>query len=94
MSSAEEFQNVMNLLVQTSLVSNEKGRQEFVELAIDQAELNHELDPLDKDNDTIDRIICCIRVALPYISVSILFVSYQLFLKFYDKKNDFEILLT
>lgn len=47
------------------------GQQELVQIAAEQAELDQDFDPLDKENNQTDRLITCIKLTLPLFSVSI-----------------------
>lgn len=73
--TAEEFQTCMNILATTKLVTTPKGRSELVALAIEQAELYTEEEPLIIEDEHVERYILCATQALPYFSVNLSFGS-------------------
>jgi hypothetical protein len=76
--TADEFHNLMELLGWTRLGHTVSGQQELVDIVAEQAEINQNFDPKDVENDNVDRLIQCVRHALPYFSV-ILYLIYSLF---------------
>jgi len=67
--TADEFHNLMELLGWTALGHTVSGQQELVDIVADQAEINQNFDPKDPENDNVDRLIQCVKHALPYFSV-------------------------
>jgi len=67
--TADEFHNLMELLGWTVLGHTVSGQQELVDIVADQAEINQNFDPKDPENDNVDRLIQCVKHALPYFSV-------------------------
>jgi len=67
--TADEFHNLMELLGWTALGRTVSGQQELVDIVADQAEINQSFDPKDPENDNVDRLIQCVKHALPYFSV-------------------------
>lgn len=59
----------MELLGWTALAHTVSGQQELVDIVADQAEINQNFDPKDPENDNVDRLIQCVKHALPYFSV-------------------------
>lgn len=68
--TADEFQICMNLLASTKWGSGVKGHSELVALAVEQAELNAEEEPIIIEDEHVERYILCATHALPYFSVS------------------------
>lgn len=60
----------MHILESTKLGKTVSGHGELVELAIEQAEINSEIDPIIIEDEAVDRYILCATNALPYFSVS------------------------
>lgn len=60
----------MNILSSTKLVTTPKGHSELVALAVEQAELNTEEEPVIIEDEHVERYILCANQALPYFSVS------------------------
>lgn len=67
--TADEFQICMNLLASTKLGSTSKGQGELVALAVEQAELNSEEEPIIILDEHVERYILCATHSLPYFSV-------------------------
>jgi hypothetical protein len=67
--TADEFHNLMELLGWTRLGHTVSGQQELVDIVAEQAEINQNFDPKDIENDNVDRLIQCVKHALPYFSV-------------------------
>jgi hypothetical protein len=67
--TADEFHNIMELLGWTRLGHTVSGQQELVDIVAEQAEINQNFDPKDVENDNVDRLIQCVKHALPYFSV-------------------------
>lgn len=68
--SADEFQICINILSTTKLGTTPKGHSELVQLIIDQAELNADVDAILIEDEVVERYIQCATTALPYFSVS------------------------
>ncbi|PSN40191.1 Apoptosis inhibitor 5 [Blattella germanica] len=66
--TADEFHNLMELLGWTRLGHSVSGQQELVDIVAEQAEINQNFDPKDIENDNVDRLIQCVKHALPYFS--------------------------
>lgn len=63
----------MELLGSTKLGKSISGYQELVDLVAEQVELDHPFSPgADEESELLDRLINCVRHALPYFSVSTL----------------------
>jgi hypothetical protein len=77
--TADEFHNLMELLGWTRLGHIVSGQQELVDIVAEQAEINQNFDPKDVENDNVDRLIQCVKHALPYFSV----ILYPFFLYFF-----------
>ncbi|XP_055295785.1 apoptosis inhibitor 5 homolog [Sitodiplosis mosellana] len=69
--TADEFQNCMNILASTKLSTTPKGQSELVALAVEQAELNTEEEPVIIEDEHVERYILCATHALPYFSTQI-----------------------
>ena len=67
--TADEFHNLMELLGWTALGHTVSGQQELVDIVAVHAEINQNFDPKDPENDNVDRLIQCVKHALPYFSV-------------------------
>ncbi|KAK6626015.1 hypothetical protein RUM43_006319 [Polyplax serrata] len=78
--TANEFNVLMELLGSTKLGKSISGHQELVDLVAEQVELDHPFSPgVDEESELLDRLINCVRHALPYFSSQInssRFVSY------------------
>lgn len=62
----------MELLGSTKLGKSISGHQELVDLVAEQVELDHPFSPgADEESELLDRLINCVRHALPYFSVSL-----------------------
>lgn len=59
----------MTILGSTKLGKTITGHAELVSLAVEQAELGAEIDPVTLEDETIERFIQCATHALPYFSV-------------------------
>ncbi|XP_067000689.1 apoptosis inhibitor 5 isoform X2 [Anabrus simplex] len=66
--TADEFHYLMDILGWTRLGQTVSGQQELVDLVAEQADINQDFDPKDVENDNVDRLIQCVRQALPYFS--------------------------
>lgn len=66
--TAEEFINLMPFLISTRICNTFTGQQELVDIAGDQAEIEAQFDPLDKESNNVDRLITCIKLVLPFFS--------------------------
>lgn len=66
--TAEEFHLLMELLNGTRLGKTISGQKELVDIAADQAELDQPFNPSDPDNESYDRLVNCVKHALPYFS--------------------------
>ncbi|KDR14692.1 Apoptosis inhibitor 5, partial [Zootermopsis nevadensis] len=78
--TADEFHNIMELLGWTRLGHSVTGQQELVDIVAEQAEINQNFDPKDVENDNVDRLIQCVKHALPYFSSQVdsaRFVAYM-----------------
>lgn len=70
--TANEFNSLMELLGTTRLGKTISGHQELVDLVAEQVELDQPFSPgVDEETELLDRLINCVRYALPYFSVSI-----------------------
>lgn len=67
--TGEEFVLLMRLVSGLRVLQTVNGRQQLVELVVDQAFLEQALNPADPD--TVDRLLQCTRQALPLFSVSV-----------------------
>lgn len=72
--TGEEFVLLMRLVSGLRVLQTVNGRQQLVELVVEQAFLEQALNPADPD--TVDRLLQCTRQALPLFSVSIANVCY------------------
>lgn len=69
--TANEFNVLMELLGTTRLGKTISGHQELVDLVAEQVELDQPFNPgADEEAELLDRLINCVRHALPYFSVS------------------------
>ena len=66
--TGEEFVLLMRILSGLKNLQTVSGRQQLVELVVEQAFLEQALNPA--DNDAVDRLLQCTRQALPLFSVS------------------------
>lgn len=66
--TAEEFHLLMELLNATRLGKTVSGQKELVDIAAEQAELGSSFNPSDPDNESFDRLVNCVKHALPYFS--------------------------
>ena len=65
--TADEFVLVMAILGQCKIADTVSGQQQLVDLVGEQCNLNQPFNPVDQEH--LDRIIICIKHALPYFSV-------------------------
>lgn len=72
--TAEEFHLLMELLNATRLGKTVSGQKELVDIAAEQAELGQSFNPSDPDNESFDRLVNCVKHALPYFSVGLVVV--------------------
>lgn len=78
--TADEFHYIMDILGWTRLGQTVSGQQELVDLVAEQADIHNDFDPRDPENDNVDRLIQCVRQALPYFSSQVdsaRFVTYM-----------------
>ena len=66
--TGEEFVLLMRVVSGLRVLQTVNGRQQLVELVVEQADLEQALNPADPD--TVDRLLQCTRQALPLFSVS------------------------
>lgn len=66
--TGEEFVLLMRVVSGLRMLQTVNGRQQLVELVVEQAFLEQALNPADPD--TVDRLLQCTRQALPLFSVS------------------------
>lgn len=66
--TGEEFVLLMRVVSGLRALQTVSGRQQLVELVVEQAFLEQALNPADPD--TVDRLLQCTRQALPLFSVS------------------------
>lgn len=66
--TADEFHYCMSILSATKLGSSLAGHTELVNLAMEQAELGADIDPLTIEDEIVERFIQCANHALPYFS--------------------------
>ena len=69
--TGEEFVLLMRVVSGLRILQTVSGRQQLVELVVEQAFLEQALNPADPD--TVDRLLQCTRQALPLFSVSVTF---------------------
>ncbi|XP_059616977.1 apoptosis inhibitor 5 homolog [Phlebotomus argentipes] len=69
--TSDEFQIIMTILGSTKLGKTVTGHAELVNLAVEQAELGADIDPVTLEDETIERFIQCATHALPYFSTQI-----------------------
>ena len=80
--TADEFVLVMAILGQCKMSDTVSGQQQLVDLVAQQCNLTQTFNP--KDQEHLDRMIICIKHALPYFSVSLhRSVFHQFFQCFY-----------
>lgn len=68
----------MSILGATKLGVTITGHSELVSLAIEQSEINVDVDPVTVDDELVERYIQCATHALPYFSVSDRLIIYFL----------------
>lgn len=73
--TGEEFVLLMRILMALKGLQTVNGRQQLVELVVEQAFLEQALNPADPD--TVDRLLQCTRQALPLFSVSDAYTHYN-----------------
>jgi len=61
----------MELLSTTKLGKTISGQKQLVDIVAEQAELDKPFNPRDPENDNVDRLLHCVKYALPYFSVSL-----------------------
>lgn len=69
--TGEEFVLFMKILASLKTLQTVSGRQQLVDLVSEQAGLYQTLNPADPDS--VDRLLQCMRQAVPLFSVSIFF---------------------
>ncbi|XP_055684855.1 apoptosis inhibitor 5 homolog [Lutzomyia longipalpis] len=69
--TSDEFHTIMTILGSTKMGKTVTGHAELVNLAVEQAELGAEIDPVTLEDETIERFIQCATHALPYFSSQI-----------------------
>ncbi|KAG8230758.1 hypothetical protein J437_LFUL009818 [Ladona fulva] len=70
--TAEEFRQVMEILCMTRLGKTASGQQELVSLIAEQAELDRgSFNPNDPEGESVERLLHCLRYALPYFSAQV-----------------------
>ena len=62
----------MDILGWSRLGHTVAGQQELVSLVAEQAGLSLDFNPKSADNENVERLVQCVKHALPYFSVSIL----------------------
>ncbi|XP_041853546.1 apoptosis inhibitor 5 [Melanotaenia boesemani] len=67
--TGEEFVLLMRVVSALRVLQTVNGRQQLVELVVDQADLEQALNPADPD--TVDRLLQCTRQALPLFSKNV-----------------------
>ena len=72
--TADEFVLIMAILGQCKISETVTGQQQLVDLVAEQCHLSQEFNAADLEH--LDRVIICIKHALPYFSVS--FTSSQI----------------
>lgn len=82
--TGEEFVLLMRVLSGMRSLQTVSGRQQLVELVVEQAFLEQALNPADADS--VDRLLQCTRQALPLFSVSYTITAF--FLLFYLLKME------
>ena len=65
--TADEFVLVMAILGQCKIADSVSGQQQLVDLVAEQCNFTQVFNPADQEH--LDRIIICIKHALPYFSV-------------------------
>lgn len=65
--TADEFVLVMAILGQCKIADTVSGQQQLVDLVAEQCNFTQVFNPSDQEH--LDRIIICIKHALPYFSV-------------------------
>lgn len=67
----EEFHHMMEILGWSRLGQTVSGQQELVDLVAEQADIGEPFDTRDPEiENVVDRLIQCVKHALPYFSVS------------------------
>lgn len=59
----------MPYLVSSKLSSTATGQQELLDITTEQLELDQDFDPLDKESNSANRLITCIKYVIPIFSV-------------------------
>nr|CAD7396725.1 unnamed protein product [Timema cristinae] len=75
--NAEEFYQLLELLSWTRLGQTVAGQQELVDMIAEQADLNQDFEPQSPDNENVDRLLHCFKLALPYFSVSTILACFS-----------------
>ncbi|XP_070568084.1 apoptosis inhibitor 5-like [Ptychodera flava] len=76
--TGDEFVSFMKILSGLTSMQTVTGRQQLVDIVVEQADLESEFQPADADS--VDRLMQCIRQALPFFSKNVAstkFVSYM-----------------
>ena len=68
--TADEFVLVMAILGQCKIADTVSGQQQLVDLVAEQCNFSEAFNPTDQEH--LERILICIKHALPYFSVSYL----------------------
>nr|CAD7414138.1 unnamed protein product [Timema poppensis] len=82
--NAEEFYQLLELLSWTRLGQTVAGQQELVDMIAEQADLNQDFEPQSPDNENVDRLLHCFKLALPYFSVSTFLACFSLALPYFS----------
>nr|CAD7455025.1 unnamed protein product [Timema tahoe] len=82
--NAEEFYQLLELLSWTRLGQTVAGQQELVDMIAEQADLNQDFEPQSADNENVDRLLHCFKLALPYFSVSTILACFKLALPYFS----------
>ncbi|CAG2056907.1 unnamed protein product [Timema podura] len=82
--NAEEFYQLLELLSWTRLGQTVAGQQELVDMIAEQADLNQDFEPQSPDNENVDRLLHCFKLALPYFSVSTILACFKLALPYFS----------
>lgn len=72
--TSDEFEICMSILGGTKLGVTITGHADLVALAIEQSEINTDIDQLLVDDELVERFIQCATHALPYFSVSFFYM--------------------
>lgn len=78
-----EFETCMTILAGTKLGSSVTGHSELVALSVEQAELDDDIDPVNVEDEVVEKFIQCANHALPYFSSQ---VESTKFIKFMSEK--------